>query len=59
MKNKLEVQTKILEFKCYTCSGKGSVDKKPCKVCGATGIYLETFYYHIVNGMCFSGDTIK
>ena len=66
MKNVIQ---KIIEFKCYKCSGKGIIEKNcissfhsiPCSVCEGTGIYKETFYYFIdgKKKIAFSGDTLK
>ena len=58
---KLKVITKIIESPCYCCSviGGNPVPQKECITCGGTGIFKETFYYHIYKGQCWSGDTIK
>jgi len=63
-----KVITKILEFKCYKCSGTGIDQTKyntdcsmDCPTCEGTGIYKETFYYFIdgKKKIAFSGDTLK
>ncbi len=69
-KNKLEVIRKVDKQKCYCCEGKGYIIpsfrgftifgfRNKCKTCNGTGIFEETTYFHIVNGICFSGDTLK
>ena len=58
MKNKVEVIKKVLKNKCYVCDGTGKVKEEVCKVCN-NGVYEENFYYHVVNGICVSGDTLK
>lgn len=59
MKNKLEVICEIQKPTCYRCEGKGKVRNKACKTCDGTGYFVRKHYFHIVNGMCFDGDTIK
>jgi len=70
-----KVIQKILEFKCYKCSGTGLIEKtfksvkqneipfihSKCPTCDGTGIYKETFYYFIdgKKKIAFSGDTLK
>jgi rRNA maturation endonuclease Nob1 len=63
---KLEIIKKVLKYSCYCCSKVGGkpVPQNECKICGGTGIYKETFYFHIYtdkkgNKICFSGDSIK
>jgi hypothetical protein len=60
--NKLKVMKKVTKTPCYCCSnslyGKAK-PRKNCKECHGTGKYKEYIYYHIANGICFSGDTIK
>ena len=68
-KDKVEIIKKIIESPCYVCNGLGydserdiklmSPEKSKCETCNGTGIYKETFYYHCVNGICISGDTLK
>ena len=58
-KKQVEIIKKITESECYRCSGKGKVDNKPCIGCAGTGQYKHTHYFHIVNGICFDGDTLK
>ncbi len=57
----MSVERKTIEFKCYTCGGKGKINKKKCKVCSGTGKYKESHYYFIdeKTGIAFSGDTVK
>lgn len=50
---KLKVIKKIMKDTCWVCKGK------KCKVCHNTGMWEESIYYHIVNGICFSGDSLK
>jgi len=57
-KSNLKVIKKILKNRCWVCNGKG------CKICHYTGIYKETFYYHIIQDKdkkqyCISGDSLK
>jgi len=56
-----KVETKILEFKCYRCSGFGKINDDLCPICKGTGIYKETYYYFIdgKKKIAFSGDTMK
>lgn len=36
------------------------VKKDPnCKSCNGTGILEDGIYYHIVNGICIDGDSLK
>ena len=68
--NKVEIIRKEDKQKCFGCDGKGYIVpsfrnitifgfKNKCKTCNGTGIFIETTYFHIVNGICFSGDTLK
>jgi DnaJ-class molecular chaperone len=58
---KLKIIKKVIKSPCYCCSviGGNPVPQKECKTCNGTGIYKENFYYHIINGQCIDGDTIK
>lgn len=62
MKN---IQKKVNKQLCYTCAGKGLIEKNPgllesCDSCGGTGQYEENFYYFIDtrNKIAFSKDTL-
>ena len=59
MDNKLEVITKIQKPTCYRCEGRKKVNGVNCKTCEGKGYFVRKHYYHIVNGMCWDGDTIK
>ena len=62
MMNKLKVIKKTLKYVCYCCkqSIRGvTVPKKDCKACKGTGYFTDEIYYHIINGICIDGDTIK
>jgi len=69
MKNKLEVIRQDNIQKCWGCDGTSYIVpdtaivklpvKNPCKICEGTGLYNETSYIHIVNGIAFSGDSLK
>lgn len=70
MKNKVEIIKQSNIMKCWSCDGKGYIIppfnsiaifgfRNICKNCNGTGVYDETTYIHIVNGIAFSGDTIK
>jgi len=56
---KVEIIRKEILNECYRCKGTGEVDNKPCITCEGRGVFVESFYYHCVNGICFSGDTLK
>jgi len=55
------IEKKVINQKCYTCDGKGTVNQSKCSQCNGTGIFQESTYYHIdkKNKICFSGDTLK
>jgi len=57
----MTVEKKVINQKCYTCDGKGTVNQSKCSQCNGTGIFQESTYYHIdkKNKICFSGDTLK
>lgn len=59
---KVEVVKKVLKYPCYCCKnsvrGK-TVPQKSCKACHGTGMFIDEVYYHIVNGICVDGDTLK
>ena len=61
MPKKTKIIKKEIDLKCYICNGTGIDENYPirCSACDGTGIYKEYAYYHIVNGICFSGDTLK
>jgi len=56
--NKLEIITKIIEKKCGCCCPEGTPTPS-CKSCKGTGKIYDNMVYHIVNGMCWDGDTVK
>ncbi len=64
-KNKVEIIKKDLSSKCWCCEGLRVIYNKKtdilelCSTCDGTGIFKEYIYYHIANGICFSGDTLK
>ena len=42
------------------CACKGlPIYYSECDMCNGTGIWIEKHYYHIVNGICIDGDTVK
>jgi len=59
MKNKLEVIRQDNIQKCWSCDGKGKIENIICSICNGKGTYNEATYIHIVNGIAFSGDTVK
>ena len=64
---KIEVIKKEIDLECYVCLGSGQIEdyshhapfNVSCPICKGTGIFKDYIYYHIVNGICFSGDTLK
>lgn len=57
-----KVEEKILESKCFKCSGTGKINSlESCDVCQGTGIYKESFYHFIdeKNKIAIDGDTLK
>jgi len=69
-KDKLQIIRKEIENSCYICNGTGKIINRIypklgireftlCPSCRGTGKHIETFYYHVVNGICVSGDTLK
>jgi len=57
----MTIEKKILNSKCYKCSGIGKLNEKECDICKGTGQYKEDFYYVIdeKQKISFSMDTLK
>ena len=62
----LEVLREITETPCYCCSNIGGkpIKRAKCKICGGTGKYKESHYFHIYtqkNGtkICIDGESLK
>jgi len=59
-KNKIEViRQKDSDAKCYICGGTGKIKEGLCIACKGTGIFVDTSYILIANGIAFGMDTIK
>lgn len=58
-KKKVNIIRKEIINECYRCKGKGKEGRKICPTCGGNGVFVDSFYYHCVNGICISGDTLK
>ena len=58
-KKKVEIIKKNLSKKCYICDGTGKTKSKMCRACEGTGVFPESIYYHIIDGVCYDGDTLK
>lgn len=61
--NKVEIIKKEIDLECYVCDGTGNIKEenitRSCPICQGTGIFKDYIYFHIVNGICFSGDSLK
>lgn len=55
----LDIIKKELKQPCYKCDGTGKINGSNCDVCKGSGVYIENYYYHIVNGVCFASEFIK
>lgn len=61
-KEKVKITKKEIELACYVCLGTGFIDlscNNICPLCKGTGIFKDEIYFHTVNGICFSGDSLK
>jgi len=60
---KVEIIKKEIDLECYVCNGKGNIEDKnfsyTCPTCKGTGIFKDYIWYHIINGICYDGDTLK
>lgn len=54
-----EVIKKDIVSLCYRCDNTGKQMGKTCPGCYGTGFYMSQMYYHIVDGICIGGDTLK
>ena len=71
---KIEIIKKEIDLTCYICDDydcipvkniKSEIEEETkdsvmkCPTCNGTGIFKDYIWYHIVNGICISGDTLK
>jgi len=56
---KVIIKKKLITKVCCCCFVRGQKPLKSCKQCNGTGRVEDSIYYHIANGMCFDGDTVK
>jgi hypothetical protein len=58
----MEIKKKLITKDCgctHQLPNKKIEANPDCNSCQGTGKLEDSIYYHIANGMCFDGDTIK